>query len=173
MPDVPIVSTRRLGALTAVLLTGAACWSLLWAVAQAPDQTARVKANQADRLAAEALPNAAKLRSDHPPQAVCASGLAPAAALLRGRISEAATAAGVEVQGLDLTETLADPPDLSRLTIDLTISGPYASGLNFAKILADGTPTLFVDELDIAPSQGDTVQWRLSGQLFCAIRLTP
>ncbi|MCE3290956.1 MAG: hypothetical protein K0R83_2968 [Caulobacter sp.] len=60
---------------------------------------------------------------------------------------------------------------LSSVLLEATFDGSHASGLNFLKILADSAPTIFVEELDGLPADGDRAQWRLKGRIYCAIRL--
>jgi len=167
----PPVSAPRLVAAGASLLVAAATGGLLWASARAPDQAERLNDIRARQATAAALPDPSSVKSAFPAGAVCESGLAPAVVLLRARTADAAAAAGVSISDFTASPVPAGAGALSTVRMTIQVDGPYASGLNFAKILADAAPTIFVDELDISSGPNGSARWRLSGRVFCALRL--
>ena len=165
-----ILNSRGLLGLFGVIIAAAAIFAILWALARAPDQSDRLAGIR--RLTALASPPAARAGPPSPylPGAVCGSGLAPAEALLKVRLTDAAKAAGVEFVQLDLTPIPGEP--LSSVRLAGRIEGPYASGLNFMKIVADQSPTVFLDSLKVARGPNEQTAWDFSGRAYCAIRLS-
>jgi hypothetical protein len=156
------------------LAVAASVFAVLYLLARAPDQEERTADLKARRMALAALPRPEATPKAYPRGAVCESGLAPAAMLLRARIDDAATAAGVTVSGLEVNPAPAATGEaLSVIRLNLVANGPYVSGLNFSKILADGTPTVFIEQLDVVPGPDGAAEWRMAARVYCAIRLTP
>jgi hypothetical protein len=166
-----LVSWRAVAMVLASLTTAACTAGLLWAVALAPDQIRREDAIERRLSEARALPNPASAPSLFAPGAVCDHGLEPASVLLSARLTDAAKASGVSVTRREIAISPDGSNGLSSVLLEATFDGSHASGLNFLKILADSAPTIFVEELDGLPADGDRAQWRLKGRIYCAIRL--
>lgn len=160
------LSPTRLWLGLAALLSACAAFAICWVLATPSDAGARSKrvADLEARLAD--LPAVTAVRSPFAPEAVCTETLAAADAKLRTRLEEAARAAGATLTSIEL-EPEALPSGLGKLNIHLVFEGPYASTLNFAKIIADGAPSVFVQSAAVSKGKGEATSWSLAGAIYC------
>ena len=165
----PILNSRGLAALAGVVIAATSVFALLWALALAPDQSERLAGIRRLAALASPAPTPGQPTSVYAPGAVCGSALAAAETLLKIRLSDAAKAAGVEIIQLDLTSIPGEP--LSSVQLTGRVEGAYGSGLNFMKILADQTPTIFLDSLKTSKTAGDQTSWDFEGRVYCSVRL--
>lgn len=160
------LSPARLWLGLAALVSASAGFAICWALATPSDAGARRKriAELETRLAD--LPAVTAVRSPFAPEAVCTEALAAADAKLRTRLEDAARAAGATLTSVEL-EPEALPGGLGKLNIHLVFDGPYASTLNFSKIVADGAPSVFVQSAAVSRGDGEAASWSLAGAIYC------
>ncbi|WP_271065637.1 hypothetical protein [Caulobacter sp. NIBR1757] len=166
----PIAILPMTGLAAAALLAAVLTFWGLWVASRAPGEDQRRQSLARQAAAVAKLPAVATAPTEFPAGAICQTDLAPAMALLNRRILDAATAAGVKIQSLEITPVARSSGELSTLTLNIEFDAAYTAGLNFSKILADQRPTLFVEAFDAA-ADGTQVRWRLKATVFCAIRL--
>lgn len=168
MIKAPIFNGRRLAGLIGVGVVALGVLVLLWALSRAPEQTERLASISRLTTLVSAMPPA-QAKSDYPDGAVCGSALAPAEKLLKIRVNDAAKAAGMQIVSLEVVSSPAEP--LSSVQIDAQLQGPYPSGLNVLKILADQTPTVFMERLKVTDQAQQQTVWTLSGRVYCSVSL--
>ncbi len=156
----------------AAVVAIAAAWLAfagLSGLAKPQDLKARLVALDAAAGRIEQAPHAGGDPSSYPRHALCRGQPPAEAQALQARLSAAATASGMTGPKIAVT-----PPDVTWMgarptpvLFQLEATGRYDAALSLLKLLADGEPELFADQLDIK-SQTSTVWIKLTGRVLCS-----
>jgi hypothetical protein len=129
-----------------------------------------VRLGEVTRQAAEAerIKTRAKSPSAYPSGAVCEGGAEAGAGLMRQTVTALAGQAGVAIADLQTQPRAPDERNgLQAVRLDVSASGSSAAVWGMMQSLSKATPSVFVDNLELRPSDG-ALLLKLSGRMFCS-----
>lgn len=162
------VNGMALGA-AAAIGAALAAWFALSALARPPGVSARLA--EVTRQADETGRLKARLKgpSAYPAGAVCDGGADAGVGMFRQTLTTLAGQSGFAVGNLEARPQTPDEANGGLQPIEISIdgAGPAQALTGLLQALSTSTPSLFVDKLDLRPSEG-AVALKLSGHIFCS-----